>query len=604
MSESVWFCREGMCCLAVCGFCLFVWLNAYPKWPAIAMVANAIAGAAVAFFLLFVAPASAQDMTRDEAQDEAENLAAELETMVQDGARQTVDAATVPGFVTKDPAETAHYGSPAGLESAGIAAMATSEESAFVTDSIASRPIVTSTELQTWTSNGLAVEADATSLVTEYGGTYGDCTTTITGGTATHYSYACNEGETLLEFTDACAIPLTVTIPTSHVHECRWIYLAGDLSWEPDLHCYVIQSEPSCGPMAQIAGGDCTSNVNGGVTCADQIWRAACDVEAIAGVGAVDTIPGTPEDNWDEAACNAKDADANCSFLAETCVEGAATRLINGVPVTRDCWRFERNYQCAALGGVVDDCDVPPDCALDESVCLSTDDAGGECRTWEHTYSCTASGSSGGAVGYCEEDVYCIDGDCETLTRPQNDEFHQAVSALEMLGQLEADGDPDTLEVFPGAYAKCDKVVAGLQNCCANDGFLTAIGFGCSADDKALADKQSAGLCHYVGTYCSNRTLFGICLKKRKTFCCFNNKLARIVHEQGRPQVGWEWGEVKSPDCSGFTVTLFQMLDLSVMDFSEFYNDVLDGFVPPDGDAAAAAIISNITSAYACPPSC
>ena len=141
-------------------------------------------------------------------------------------------------------------------------------------------------------------------------------------------------------------------------------------------------------------------------------------------------------------------------------------------------------------------------------------------------------------------------------------------------------------------------------NCCSNDGLLTDIGFGCSSDDRALADSQKAGLCHYVGTYCSDRTLFGICLKKRKTFCCFSGKLARIIHEQGRPQVGWDWGEAKSPDCSGFTVTLFQALDLSLMDFSEFYAGVLDSFTPPNGDAAAAAIISNITSAYACPPNC
>ncbi|MEO1474541.1 MAG: conjugal transfer protein TraN, partial [Pseudomonadota bacterium] len=140
--------------------------------------------------------------------------------------------------------------------------------------------------------------------------------------------------------------------------------------------------------------------------------------------------------------------------------------------------------------------------------------------------------------------------------------------------------------------------------CCSNDGFLTTIGFGCSADDKALADRQAAGLCHYVGTHCSKKTLFGICLKKRKTFCCFNNKLARIIHQQGRPQLGWDWGDKESPDCSGFTVALFQALDLSVMDFSDFYNDVMDGFTAPDGDAAAAAIISIIRGAYACPPNC
>lgn len=597
-------CPEGMMCLALFFGAFIAWLQAHPKWPVLAGIYKALMGAAVILFAFFV-PANAQDMTRDEAQDEAEALAAGLEAEVQDGATQTVDGDSVPGFVTDDPAATAHYGSPAGLESAGLAAMVTSEESAFVTDSMTARPIVTPDELATWTSNGLAVDADATTLVTEYSGTYGDCTTTITGGRSTTYSYACNEGETLLEFTDSCQIALTVGIKTKYRHRCTGHWLSGDLSWDWGPHCFAIASDPSCTSLQLVSGGSCVPTYGHDFSsCEDQVWEATCDVDTIDGVPAVATVPGAPVDDWNTSLCDLKDADPHCTLLSEVCVEPAETRLIDGVPVTRDCWRWEKSYQCASLGGVVDDCDVPPECTLDQSVCLSTDDDTGECRTWEHTYTCKASGPPGGAVGYCEEDVYCIDGDCETLTRPQNDEFHQAVSALNMLGELEDDADPDSLTIFPGENAKCDKVVAGLQNCCSNDGFLTTIGLSCSADDKALADRQAAGLCHYVGTHCSQKTLFGICLKKRKTFCCFNNKLARIIHQQGRPQVDWDWGDKKSPDCSGFTVALFQALDLSVIDFSEFYNDVLDGFATPDGDAAAAAIIGKITSAYACPPNC
>ena len=600
-------CPAGLCCLAIFACALAVWWNAFPKWPMIAMTAKAVMGGAVAVLLVVVPPvASAQEMTREEAEAEAAALASDLEGDVKDGATQSVTADTVPGFISGNPPETSHYVNPAGLESVGLAGMVTHEGSQFVMDSITSRPIITADELATWTTNGLAVEGDATSLVTEYGGAYGDCTTTVTGGTATQYTYACNEGETLLEFADACEIPLNVTFEQNYVYRCAWRWLSGDLSYEPHEDCLPLFSNSTCTNWTHVSGGWCggydpwACGYYGG---ADIILEATCS-EPVPPLTPVRTIPGDPVDTLDMSLCDPKDADPHCALLAEICVEPAETRVIDGVSVTRDCWRWEKNYQCAALGGVVDDCAVPAGCTLSDSTCLSTDNVTGECRTWEHTYACTGGTSGGGAVGYCEEDVYCIDGDCNSLTRPQNTEFHQAVSALEMLGQLEDDADAQTLEVFPGEYAKCDKVVAGLQNCCSNDGFLTAIGFGCSADDKALADKQAAGLCHYNGVYCSKKTLFGICLKKRRTFCCFNNKLARIIHEQGRPQVRWDWGSAKHPDCSGFTVALFQQLDLSVMDFSEFYNDVMAGFSPPDGGAAAADITSRIINAYSCPPNC
>ncbi|MEM9375203.1 MAG: conjugal transfer protein TraN [Pseudomonadota bacterium] len=608
MTQETLFCSAGICCLIMILAGLTVWWHSHMKWPAISAMGQTMAGAAfMALILVVPGVANAQDeMSRDEAKSEAEDLAAGLESQIEGGTAQSVNGDTVPGFVTDDPSETVHYDNPAGLESAGLAASLTNESATFVTDSIGSRPIVTSTELAEWTGNGLAIEGDAQAIVTEYGGTYGDCTTTVSGGTAgTEYRYNCNEGETLLEFSDTCDIPLNITFEEDYVYRCTWNWIANGGTYAPNSDCEPLFSDATCGNWTYISGNLCLAyepwDCPYGST--DLVLETTC-TDPKPGLTPVRTIQGDPIDTWDRAACDVKEADPHCTFLSEVCVEPAGTRLIGGQSITRDCWRYERTYECAALGGVTDDCDVPPDCVLEASTCLSSDEDTGECRTYEHTYVCASAGSTGGAVGYCEDDVYCIDGDCETITRPQNTEFSQAVSALSILGELQNDVDQATLEIFPGEYAKCDKAVAGLQNCCSNDGFLISIGFGCSADDKALADRQAAGLCHYNGTYCSKKTLFGICLKKRKTFCCFNNKLARIIHEQGRPQVGRDWGSVKSPDCSGFTVALFQMLDLSVIDFSEFYNDVLDGFSGPDTDAATAAIITRITDSYACPPNC
>ena len=98
---------------------------------------------------------------------------------------------------------------------------------------------------------------------------------------------------------------------------------------------------------------------------------------------------------------------------------------------------------------------------------------------------------------------------------------------------------------------------------------------GCDAEDMETAALNELGNCHYVGKYCSKKVL-GTCLQKKKTYCCFNSKLARVLHEQGRPQLKTfsSWGDAKLPVCRGFTPEEFASLDFSRIDLSEVYADV------------------------------
>ena len=52
------------------------------------------------------------------------------------------------------------------------------------------------------------------------------------------------------------------------------------------------------------------------------------------------------------------------------------------------------------------------------------------------------------------------------------------------------------------------------------------------------------------------------------TSCNFNSKLARIINEQGRPQLNKGWGSASNPECKGFTPEEFQKLDFSKIDFA------------------------------------
>ena len=82
-----------------------------------------------------------------------------------------------------------------------------------------------------------------------------------------------------------------------------------------------------------------------------------------------------------------------------------------------------------------------------------------------------------------------------------------------------------------------------------------------------------------VGSYCAQTLNLGfteICLRKKKTFCCFSSKLARVVQEQARTQLFTlhTWGTPERPLCRGFTPEEFQMIDWAGIDLSEFEREI------------------------------
>lgn len=111
----------------------------------------------------------------------------------------------------------------------------------------------------------------------------------------------------------------------------------------------------------------------------------------------------------------------------------------------------------------------------------------------------------------------------------------------------------------------------------------------CTQDEQMLGMKRGQNLCHFAGSYCSNELnlLFTkVCLETTDTYCCFNSRLARILNEQGRGQLGKDWGSGESPNCSGFTADQLQNLDFGKMDLSEFYAEIIPKM--PDTTAIGA----------------
>jgi conjugal transfer mating pair stabilization protein TraN len=96
----------------------------------------------------------------------------------------------------------------------------------------------------------------------------------------------------------------------------------------------------------------------------------------------------------------------------------------------------------------------------------------------------------------------------------------------------------------------------------------------CNDSEGITAMKKGAHLCHDIGSYCSQDSIFG-CLETTTRSCCFNSVLSRVINEQGRGQVGKGWGTPQNPDCSGFTIAQLQSLNFASMDLSEVYASVI-----------------------------
>ena len=258
-------------------------------------------------------------------------------------------------------------------------------------------------------------------------------------------------------------------------------------------------------------------------------------------------------------------------------------------------------------------CAISPECPANTSYSPTID----ECAE-PAIHDCPENYSYSIASGLCEALPICEGGayrpetdDClaEDLACPYGPEFpcldydgtamcspHECVSyqnsvtdAGTIIGANDAveDGEIDengsclgTVYVFNGKDQRCrtDGVTIAFDDCCKSEDYLFGL-LQCTESEKQLAQMRGQGLCHYVGEYCSKEVdllLFSFCIEHSKTYCCFNSKLGRIIHEEGRVQMSLfdTWGVPQSPKCRGFKADEFQMVDFSRVDLTEWYGDI------------------------------
>ena len=191
--------------------------------------------------------------------------------------------------------------------------------------------------------------------------------------------------------------------------------------------------------------------------------------------------------------------------------------------------------------------------------------------------------------GSCGSVRWCVGADCETVQSQANTGFVNAATRLNMAVEMGGEEfDRQDMRFFTGQRRACHIKLFGLANCCKNSGLLVGLG-NCSASERELAEERNAGNTHYLGRYCSKRTLFGVCIRRSRAWCVFGSKLGRILQQQGRRQLGIGWSS-----CRGLTVAEVEGIDFAGLDLSEFTQDLMDGSrepsvsLPDAGDTGTA----------------
>jgi len=269
-----------------------------------------------------------------------------------------------------------------------------------------------------------------------------------------------------------------------------------------------------------------------------------------------------------------------------TLTKGPETRNINGYQITKDAWQYRQIYHCKMIK---DECN-----ALRAQGCVQT---GSKCKEWrqgkcwiyEQKYQCPNGKLSLKKTNAPALGAFCLTGNCHDTSYQANGEMLDVISRLSMLKEIQKDiqaqnNSNDNFKIFKGTDYQCSRNCINFKDCCGGmKGWGIKIHLaGCKPEELQLAQMRQKNLCHQVGnTYCSKKVL-GKCVNKKTSFCCFATKFAKILQVQGRSQLGLGWGDPKCPDCRALTVVEISKMDLSKMNFSELFEDIMQKYKSPN----------------------
>ena len=363
-----------------------------------------------------------------------------------------------------------------------------------------------------------------------------------------------------------------------------------------DARCAPLKDTPACSMLSSVCRA---ADKDGRCGAYADTYRCSPDFAApTAGVVDLGDSYTIAKDALD-GGCSQQEAAKICRRTGETCVEGAETRTIGGLPVHKDCWKWKRTYACDA-GTRISTCDAlaaEPRCVRRGAVCLSPGPNGG-CAHRETSYLCGAAAAAPSTTLACGKQTYCLNGDCEELSYEPSADLPMAAAWIRVLFQAAEDFDaPD--QIFKGTAETCTVNPMSFNNCCADSGWGQDIGLAqCDEEERALIEKVKAKLVVHVGTYCEHKTVLGVCLAKTRAYCAFRSRIGRLIQQQGRPQLGLSWGPAESPDCAGLTPEQLQQIDFSAIDLGEIADDMARSVQAPDKVKTRERMMQRIKDYY------
>lgn len=227
---------------------------------------------------------------------------------------------------------------------------------------------------------------------------------------------------------------------------------------------------------------------------------------------------------------------------------------------------------------------------------------------FESTYKCKKPRHAISKMITCENQIYCIEGDCteKAIQDDTSKDLTQVVTMINTIKEEERDVQRDNhnIKVFRGEVKSCSKDVVGYNDCCQDNGWGQGMGAKCNAEEKTLGLKREKKQCVHVRTYCSKEGFWGGCVTKKQEYCCFDSNLSKIVAENGRRQLNIPWRKNmgswigKVTDCRGFTPLELEKIKFEKIDFSEFTNDLKIKTTNIDPDSIQNQVLDNINSFY------
>jgi conjugal transfer mating pair stabilization protein TraN len=268
-----------------------------------------------------------------------------------------------------------------------------------------------------------------------------------------------------------------------------------------------------------------------------------------------------------------------CQYSNSRCVLGPKTVPINGMDVTRTCWKMEDSYTCGSHFQK-NTCSVLKDKGCEQIGTECSTLIQGLCVEYKNTYHCPLKKCAANDNIVCGGALFCLDGRCSQPIDPQDSNFTESVARFSAVGEavnpIPTQMDETTPFIFKGKVAKCRKYGFGFSDCCKEGGWGQDIGLShCNTEEVFLGKSRERGVAIKVGSKRGQK----LTQQRFDVFCVFDSKLAKIIQLQGRKgQLQMGMGSGKHPDCRGLSTAEFSRINLNVMDFREVLQEVEANF--------------------------